>query len=61
MRKVSTLFVFQTARDERRRTVACLDALQMQVDDLTILQDTTLAELDALLLAALDWVFRGEL
>ena len=38
-----------------------LDSLEAQIDELTALQDATQAELDALLSAVLDLVFRGEL
>lgn len=54
-------FVFQTAFDEQRRTVAYLDDLQAQVNELTTLQDTTQATLDALLPSVLDRAFKGEL
>jgi len=47
--------------DEQRRIVAYLDGLQAQVDELTALQDTTQAELEALLPSVLDRAFRGEL
>lgn len=47
--------------DEQRHIVAYLDHLQAQVDELTALQDTTQAELDALLPSVLDRAFRGEL
>jgi type I restriction enzyme S subunit len=47
--------------DEQRRIVAYLDDLQAQEDELTALQDATLAELDALLPSVLDRAFRGEL
>ena len=41
--------------------MAYLDRLQAQVDELTALQETTQAELDALLPAVLERAFRGEL
>jgi len=46
---------------EQCRIVAYLDRLQAQVDELTALQETTQAELDALLPAVLERAFRGEL
>jgi type I restriction enzyme S subunit len=46
---------------EQRRIVAYLDDLQAQIDDLITLQDSTQAELDALLPSVLDQAFRGEL
>lgn len=49
------------ALPEQRRIVACLNALQAKVDALMRLQDDTSAELEALLAAVLDRVFKGEL
>ena len=46
---------------EQYRIVAYLDNLQAQVDELTALQESTQAELDALLPSVLDRAFRGEL
>jgi type I restriction enzyme, S subunit len=46
---------------EQRRTVAELDALQMQVNALKKLQSETAAELDAVLPSVLDKAFRGDL
>lgn len=46
---------------EQLRIVAYLDDLQAQVDELTALQDSTQAELDALLPSVLDKAFKGEL
>jgi type I restriction enzyme S subunit len=46
---------------EQHRVVAYLDGLQAQVDELTVLQDATQAELDALLPSVLDKAFKGEL
>ena len=54
-------FVFQTVLDEQRRIVTYLNDLQAQVDELTTLQGTTQARLDALLPSVLDRAFRGEL
>lgn len=48
-------------RDEQRRIVAELDALQSKVDAVRRLQAETAAELDALLPAILDRAFKGEL
>lgn len=44
---------------EQRILVYYLDSLQVQVDELTALQDATQAELDSLLPAVLDRAFRG--
>ena len=46
---------------EQRHIVAYLDSLQARVDALKTLQAETQAELDALLPAMLDKVFKGEL
>jgi hypothetical protein len=46
---------------EQRRIVADLDALQAEVDALKRLQAETAAELDVLLPAILDRVFKGKL
>jgi type I restriction enzyme S subunit len=48
-------------KDEQRRIVAHLDALQARVAALQALQAATAAELDALLPAVLDRAFKGEL
>jgi type I restriction enzyme S subunit len=47
--------------DDQRRIVAYFDDLQAKVDRLKALQAQTAAELDALLPAALDKAFKGEL
>ncbi len=49
------------SRNEQRRIVAELDALQAKVDAVKRLQAETAAELDALLPAILDRAFKGEL
>jgi len=59
--KLEAMLVPDLPVDEQRRIVAYLDSLQAQVDDLTALQDTAQAELDALLPSVLDQAFRGEL
>ena len=46
---------------KQRRIITYLDGLQAQVDELTVLQDATQAELDALLPSVLDRAFKGEL
>jgi len=49
------------SRDEQRRIVAELDALQAKVDAVKALQTETAIELDAMLPAILDKAFKGEL
>ncbi len=49
------------AREEQRRIVAELDALQVEVDKLKRLQTETAAELDSLLPSVLDCAFRGDM
>jgi type I restriction enzyme S subunit len=61
-RKLSNIVVpIAPSKEERNRIVAYLDGLQAQMDELTVLQDATQAELDVLLPSVLDQAFRGEL
>ncbi len=61
-RKLSNIVVpIASSKGDRSRIVAHLDDLQAQVDELTALQESTQAELDALLPSVLDRAFRGEL
>jgi len=59
--KLEKLRVPIPPKDEQRRIVAELDALQAEVDALKLLQSETAAELDALLPSVLDKAFKGEL
>jgi len=61
-RKLSNIVVpVAPSQEKRNRIVAYLDGLQVEVAQLTALQDATQAELDALLPSVLDRAFRGEL
>ena len=61
-RKLSNIVVPVAPSEEKRdRIVAYLDGLQVEVAELTALQDATQAELDAFLPSVLDRAFKGDL